>query len=167
MPGTSNSIERDYSDPGWKLLDAARERLRLTRTLPEIVEIVRATARSVASADGVTFVLRENDQCHYIDEDAISPLWKGQRFPLTECISGWSMIHGRTAAIEDITLDERIPQHAYRPTFVKSLIMAPAGHDAAIGAYWRDRRAFTPREVALIEALAAAVADAMEKAKAA
>ena len=41
--------------------------------------------------DGVTLVLRDNGRCHYVEEDAIGPLWKGQRFPLESCISGWVM----------------------------------------------------------------------------
>ena len=42
----------------------------------------------LVGADGATFVLRDGDCCYYVDEDAISPLWKGQRFPLEACISG-------------------------------------------------------------------------------
>lgn len=45
-------------DPRWKLLDATRARLLAARSLDEIIAIVRASARGVVSADGVTFVLR-------------------------------------------------------------------------------------------------------------
>ena len=38
-------------------------------------------------------------------EDAIEPLWKGQRFPLGQCISGWAMLNKRSVAIEDIYVD--------------------------------------------------------------
>ncbi len=157
-------------DPRWKLLDAAHERLEVAASLEQIIAVVRSTARSVTSADGVTFVLRDGDKCHYVEEDAIGPLWKGQRFPMTSCISGWCMLNGRTAPIPDIYADIRIPHDAYRPTFVKSLVMTPVGAAApvaAIGAYWRDKRLFEAREIAAIETLAAAVADAMRNAAAA
>jgi hypothetical protein len=68
-------------DPRWKLLDAARARLAGAASQDEIIDIIRGSARHILSADGVTFVLRENDRCHYVEEDAISPLWKGQNFP--------------------------------------------------------------------------------------
>lgn len=151
----------------WKLLEAAQARLSAATSLSGIVEIVRSTARSIFSADGVTFVLRDGEQCHYVEEDAISSLWKGQRFPLTACISGWAMLSRRTAVIKDIYVDPRIPHDAYRRTFVKSLVMAPVGTPkpmAAIGAYWKEMRDPSDREIATVEALAAAVAQAMENA---
>ena len=142
--------------PRWRLLDAARDRLEMAKTRSEIIEIVRTTARSVCSADGVTFVLREYSHCHYVEEDAISPLWKGQKFPMTSCISGWAMLNNKTAVIPDIFADPRIPHDVYRKTFVKSLIMAPIGMEtplAAMGAYWREQRKFTEREIAAVETL--------------
>ncbi|MEJ0027590.1 MAG: GAF domain-containing protein [Rhizomicrobium sp.] len=162
---TRDTIDPD-DDPRWKLLDAARDRLAAARNFDDIVSVVRSTARSVTSADGVTFVLRDGDKCHYIEEDAVGPLWKGQKFPLSACISGWCMLNGETAAISDIYADPRIPHDAYRPTFVKSLVMTPVGrHDAraAIGSYWRDRRMFTAREIAAIKTLADSVAEAMAR----
>lgn len=158
---------RDEQDFRWKLLGAAKDRLEVAQSLEEIITIVRSTARAVCSADGVTFVLRDEDRCHYVEEDAIGPLWKGQKFPMQNCISGWCMMNGRTAAIEDIFEDERIPHDAYRKTFVNSLVMVPVvGREAALaamGTYWREKRAFTERDVAAIETLAAAVSDAMKR----
>lgn len=72
-------------------------------------------------------------------EDAVGPLWKGHKFTMTECISGWSMIHRKTAVIPDVFSDERIPVHLYRDTFVRSLLMAPVGVSSPVGAleaYW-------------------------------
>lgn len=157
-------------DIRWRLLQAFRELLGYATTLQEVMEIVRNSARSICSSDGVTFVLREGDKCYYAEEDAISPLWKGQRFPLTACISGWAMLNGKTAAIEDIYLDSRIPHDAYRKTFVKSLVMVPVRADApvaAIGAYWAERRSFTQQDIATIEALADAVGEALKRTAAA
>lgn len=153
-----------------KLLEVAKDRLRVARSLDEIISIVRSTARSVCSADGVTFVLRDNGKCHYIEEDAIGPLWKGQKFPIETCISGWCMLNNATAAIEDIFVDDRIPHDVYRKTFVKSLVMVPVRTDgpvAAIGAYWADKRSFQVQEVAMIEALADMVGNALRTALAA
>lgn len=147
-----------------KLLEAAQDRLDVATSLADIIAIVRSTARSVCSADGVTFVLRDNGKCHYIEEDAIGPLWKGQKFPMETCISGWCMMNKATAAIEDIFQDDRIPHDVYRKTFVNSLVMVPVGGAspvAAMGAYWRDKRAFNEEDVTVVEALAAAVSGAM------
>ena len=144
------------------------QQLSLARSLPDIQEIVRTAARRLTGADGATFVLRDGDNCHYADEDAISPLWKGQRFPLQACISGWSMLHRRPAIIEDIYCDERIPHEAYRPTFVKSLAMVPIRRLAplgAIGNYWATHHQPTEQEVELLQALADSTAVAMENAR--
>src|SRR5690242_7630528 len=67
--------------------------LSMARGLDEIMAAVRERLRKLVGADGVTFVLREGERVYYADEDAISPLWKGQRFLATACISGWVMNH--------------------------------------------------------------------------
>jgi signal transduction histidine kinase len=113
--------------------------LSMARNLEQVMAIVRIGARALTGADGVTFVLRDGDQCHYADEDAVSPLWKGQRFPIGHCISGWVMLNGKPVAIADIFADPRIPHDAYRQTFVKSMAMVPVRAEdpvGAIGAYW-------------------------------
>ena len=150
--------------PTRELVDAI-QRLSLARSIGEIQEVVRSAARRLTGADGATFVLRDGEQCYYADEDAISPLWKGQRFPLDSCISGWSMINRRPALIPDIYVDDRIPHKAYRPTFVKSLVMVPIrtlDPVGAIGNYWARRHLPTEREVELLRALADSTAVAME-----
>jgi two-component sensor histidine kinase len=148
----------------WARLAAAIEQLSSSRSLDEIVEIVRESARDIAGADGVTFVLRDGDLCHYVAENAISPLWVGQRFPMSACISGWCMLNGRSAVIPDIYADKRIPLDAYRLTFVKSLVMTPVGAGeplAAIGAYWAQRREPDAETVSLLETLARSTATAV------
>jgi GAF domain-containing protein len=137
--------------------------LRGAETIDEVERILRSSARAALGADGCTVVRRDDDMCYYAQEDALSPLWQGQRFPLTECVSGWSMLNRKTVAIPDIELDERIPQQAYRPTFVRSLLMVPIDDDdpiGAIGIYWADEHVATAGEVATIERLAAAAAGA-------
>ena len=152
-------------------LEQARElvgsiqRLSLARSITDIQGIVRTAARRLTGADGATFVLRDSTNCYYADEDAISPLWKGQRFPLHACISGWAMLHRRPAVIEDIYADDRIPHAAYRPTFVRSLAMVPIrtlDPVGAIGNYWATRHQPTEQEVEVLQALADSTAVAME-----
>jgi GAF domain-containing protein len=151
------------SAPNSELLTVVRD-LSGARDLRRVTEIVRHAARRLTHADGVTFVLRDGDQCYYADEDAIAPLWKGRRFPAAACISGWVMQHRRSVAVRDIYQDERILQDAYRPTFVKSLVMVPvraAEPIAAIGAYWAQEHQATAGEVLVLEALAEAASLAM------
>jgi GAF domain-containing protein len=126
--------------------------------------ITRTLARRLAGSDGATFVLREGDRCFYADEDSIAPLWKGQRFPIGECISGWTMLHGEPAVIPDIRTDERIPQAAYASTYVRSMVMVPVGTPAgaAIGAYWGSRTP-DPEVLPAIVGLAEQVAVALER----
>ena len=147
-----------------RLVEVVQE-LSLARDLPTVMAIVRHAARELTGADGATFVLREGDQCHYAEEDAIAPLWKGKRFPMSACISGWAMLNRQAAAIEDIYADPRIPADAYRPTFVKSLAMVPIRTKAPIGAignYWAARHAPTGEELSLLQALADSTSIAME-----
>jgi response regulator RpfG family c-di-GMP phosphodiesterase len=146
-------------------LVGAIQRLSLVRSIAEIQVIVRTAARRLTGADGATFVLRDGPNCFYADEDAISPLWKGQRFPLRACISGWAMLNRRPAVIEDIYADDRIPHDAYRATFVKSLAMVPIrtlDPVGAVGNYWATRHRPTVQEVELLQALADSTAVAIE-----
>src|SRR5262249_18720737 len=108
-----------------KRLIAAVQELSLAPTLASVQEVVPPAARELTAGDGATFVLREGDKCFYADENAIAPLWKGQRFPISACVSGWAMLNSRVAVVEDIYSDPRVPTNAYRPTFVKSLVMVP------------------------------------------
>jgi GAF domain-containing protein len=136
-------------------------------SVDEVELALRSSARPAVDADGATVVRRESDQCYYAQEDAMSPLWQGQRFPLTECISGWAMLHRQIVAIPDIRVDARIPQEAYRPTFVRSLVMVPIGTTGsavgAIGAYWADEHVATDDEVSALQVLAEAAAAALAR----
>src|SRR5919198_808629 len=150
---------------GMERLVAVVQELSLARDLATLMAIVRHAARELTGADGATFILRDGDQCYYADEDAIAPLWKGLRFPMSTCISGWAMLHRQHTVIEDIYADPRIPVAAYRPTFVKSLAMVPIrtlDPIGAIGIYWAARHQPTAEEVKLLQALADTTAVAME-----
>src|SRR5690348_9184832 len=117
-----------------RLLVDTVQKLSLARDLDTIIGIVRTAARRITGADGATFVLKDNNLCYYVDEDAIGPLWKGQRFPLTACVSGWAMINRQPAIISNIFEDMRVPVEAYKPTFVRSLVMVPIRTMNPIGA---------------------------------
>jgi signal transduction histidine kinase/DNA-binding NarL/FixJ family response regulator len=161
--GVNERLERH--NRGMMRLVTAVQELSLARTLDAVMAIVRRAARELTGADGASFVLRDGDKCHYADEDAVGPLWKGQRFPMSACVSGWTMMNRTPAIIEDIYVDPRIPAEAYRPTFVKSLVMVPIRTESPIGAignYWADRHLATPEEVELLQALANTTAVALE-----
>lgn len=151
------------------LLIQAVQRLSAATTLDEITTLVKHAARRGVGADGVTFVLREGERCFYADEDAVAPLWKGQRFPMSACVSGWSMHHRMPVVISDISEDVRIPQDAYRPTFVRSLVMVPirsADPIGAIGAYWGQVYTAPPETVHWLQALADATSAGLEAVRA-
>lgn len=139
--------------------------LAAARDLTSVVDIVRHAARELVNADGATFVLRDREQCYYVDECAIEPLWRGMRFPLEACISGWAMLNKEQVHIPDIYLDPRIPHAAYRPTFVRSLAMTPIRTSdpvGSIGTYWAHRHHTTAAEAEVLQALADSTAVALE-----
>jgi len=169
MAGMTQPLKSTPHSPGALDLVDVIQRLSLARDLASVQDIVRQAARRLCGADGATFVLRDGDECHYVDEDAIEPLWKGRRFPLEKCISGWAMLNRRPAVIEDVYADDRIPHDAYRPTFVKSLVMMPIrtlDPMGAIGAYWARPHQPTDEEVRLLQALADSTAVALENVRA-
>ncbi len=147
------------------VLVTAIEKLAGAGAIDDVVGILRATARRLIGADGIAVILREQEQCWYVEEDAVGPLWKGQKFALASCISGWAMLHKQSVVIEDIRDDERIPQNLYQDTFVRSLLMVPVRSDdpiGAIGAYWSEPYRASEAQVQTLERLARATATAME-----
>jgi signal transduction histidine kinase/CheY-like chemotaxis protein len=153
------------SQPGLTRLVRAVQSLSLARDLTSIMAETQRAARELMGADGAAFVLRDGDQCHYADEDAIGPLCKGQRFPLNACISGWAMQNQAAAVCPDVYADPRIVEGVYRTTFVKSLLVVPIGQESpigAIGCYWAAQHTATAEEVELLQALANTTAVAME-----
>lgn len=136
----------------------------LSRDLESLMLRTRRAARALTRADGVAFILRAGQTCYYADEEAIAPLWKGQRFPLDACVSGWAMRNRQSVLIPDIYADARVPTDAYRPTFVKSMAMVPvrkADPIAAIGAYWQHQHAPTDDHLRVLELLAEGVGVAL------
>jgi hypothetical protein len=167
VPDCKRMSDEGVAMPGG--VDWAIQLLRNAQSVQDVEFALRSSARAAANADGATVVRREAESCYYAAEDAMSPLWCGQRFPLNECISGWAMLNGEIVRIADIRLDPRIPQRAYRPTFVRSLVMIPIGTDpavGAIGAYWADEHLASETEVATLRQLAAAADEALHRIRA-
>lgn len=139
--------------------------LTTQRSLGDITTAVKLAVRTGADADGMAFVLRDGDECFYLDEDAMAPLWKGQRFPLESCVSGWAMLHRAPVVIPDVFADERVPQAAYRATFVKSMVMVPirgVRSVGAIGAYWSRVQTADPQTVSWLQTVADAISPAFD-----
>ena len=141
------------------------QELSLARDVATVLALVCHAAHVLTGADGASCVLREDDLCYYADEEASAPLWKGQRFPMSACISGWAMLNRQHAVIADIYTDPRILVEVYQPTFVKSLVVLPiqaAAPIGAIGTYWAQRHQATPEEVKVLQALADSTSVALE-----
>lgn len=148
-----------------RLLREARLRLDLCTSRDSIVDALRTSARAIAAADGITVVKRIGDEVAYIGEDAISPLWTGQSFPMRMCISGMAIAARAPIVIPDIMQDKRVPLNAYLSTFVRSMAMVPVGHGEptlAMGAYWREARPIAPLTVDRMRELAGYAADALD-----
>ncbi len=156
------------SGAGLDALLQTAERLVAAGSIDEVVEVLRDTARSLVGAEGIAIVLREGDQCCYVAEDAVSPLWMGQSFPSAACVSGWAMRHNETVVIEDVLLDERVPQEAYARTFVCSLVLVPIGRPtatAALGAYWAKPKQHSAQVIEKLESLGRLATLALENAR--
>lgn len=150
-------VDSQISQIRYEQLVSVVQKLSLARDLTTVVELVKSAARELSGADGASFILREGSLSSYVDEDAISPLWKGKRFPMEQCVSGWSMINKASTVIPDIYKDPRVPVDAYRPTFVKSMVMVPIRQSdpiGAVGTYWARAYAATAEEVSLLQSLA-------------
>jgi len=146
----------------------ASERLAAAGSLDDVVDVLRQTARAVAGAMGIAVIIREEGRCFYAAEDAIAPLWTGNRFDENSCVSGWAMQHLQTVEIPDVGQDDRVPLAAYAPTFVRSMVMVPIGKPravAALGAYWSQVGRQSPETVRRLESLARLATVAIENAR--
>ena len=158
----------DYTDQQatpLAVLTHAIAQLAGARDASHVVEIIRATARSMIGCQGIAVIRKEDDLCHYIEEDAIGALWKGQKFPASACVSGWAMAERKTIVIPDIDHEDRVPRELYQDTFVRAIAMTPVRPQdpiGAIGAYWAAPYQPTRMEIEILEALASAAATAIE-----
>lgn len=163
FPDTLSDIERLWHECE-QLVDFCRDPSAVDPSA--VIQTICRAARNLAEADGACLILREGELVHYAHEDTVAPLWAGQKFPLTNCISGWSMLHRQRVVIEDIYSDDRIPIEYYRTTFVRSLAMQPIeprNPIGAIGVYWRHNQRASERQLALLEKLASIAAVVLER----
>ncbi|MFD1788933.1 GAF domain-containing protein [Sphingomonas floccifaciens] len=145
-------------------LATALDAIAAAATADDALAALVSTARAAIGCDGVTLVRRDADSVEYLTEDAISPLWRGQRFPIRICLSGQALLARSTIVIPDIALDKRVPLNAYLATFVRSMAVVPIGHDdpqLALGAYWKAVQPIEPltieRMIRLADATAAII----------
>lgn len=157
---------KEYDISNFIQLAQAIQNLSLAKSQEEIFALVSKSAQQITGAQGAAFVLRDIDeQCYYTDEASISPLWKGQRFPMRNCISGWAMLNKQVVVVPDIYKDPRIPIDAYVSTYIQSLVIIPIRPEepiASIGVYWSQYHVATQEEIDLLTALANCTATAME-----
>ncbi|WP_254449610.1 GAF domain-containing protein [Anabaena sp. UHCC 0253] len=127
------------------------------RSLNKIMEIALVAARKITESDGATFVLLDHGFCYYAEENAIAPLWKGQRVPLNHSIAGWVMLNCQPVIIADVYSDDRLIRNFYETTFVKSMMMVslcsqkPMG---SIGTYWQNYHEPSIETLRLLQTLA-------------
>ncbi|AWN36842.1 GAF domain-containing protein [Methylobacterium radiodurans] len=147
-------------------LEHVCEHLAAARSRDDVVSALCRWTRQAVGCDGVAVALREGAFCRYVAENAIEPLWKNQRFPLADCVSGWAMLNGATAVVPDVALDPRVPAAPYRRTSIRSLVMAPVGAPeavAALGTYWCAFVALDAETVGRVEHLARRAGEALAR----
>ncbi len=115
--------ERKRLEERLRRLAGAVEGIAGVRDLPGLSAIVCAAARHLTESDGATLVLREGEDCVYVDEDAAAG--KGRRFALDACASGTVMRSARPLLVADLNGDSRVPAELYAGTFVRGLSLVP------------------------------------------
>lgn len=137
-------------------------RLTGARTVAMLAEQAAAAATALLGAQGAAFVVRDGDECEYVEVHSIAPRWwKSQRFPLNDCVCGWTIMNGRPAIVPDISNDERVPGKYYQGAGIKSLLAVPVGGTDPLGAmpiYWADPHEISESEIAVATSLADAAA---------
>lgn len=150
----------------YRMLAETNHRLAEAHSFAAVLETLRAQARAIAACDGVAVVRRIGDEVEYVGEDAIAPLWTGQRFPIAQCVTGLAILERAPIVIPDIGADPRVPLSAYLSTFVKSMAAFPLGAPApcaALGLYWRQVQPLGRDVEALVGMLAQGANAALER----
>ncbi|WP_353931975.1 diguanylate cyclase [Okeanomitos corallinicola TIOX110] len=141
------------------------QNLCLAHSLEEITKIVLLAVRELTHSDGATFAILDNGFSYYVDENAITPVLKGQRFPVNLDISGWVMMNRKTRIIENILNEQQVYIHVYKHNFIESMTVVPICSEkpvGAIGAYWSNHHQGTTEELEILELLAKSTAVAVE-----
>ena len=153
--------ERKRLEERLRRLAEVVESIAGVRDLAALASIVCAAARQLTGAEGSALALREGDECHYVEEDSPTPLWKGRRLPMDRCAAGWTIGRGEPLVVADRENDPRIPAELFDGTFVRALALVPIGRGEALGAigcYWSGPHRPSEQELGLQQALADAAA---------
>ena len=148
-----------------QILQTAVASLASAKERDEVLGIVRTAARNLTGADGMAFILREGGECHYTDEDGITPGWKGRRIPMSECFSGRVMQNGKFEIIGDVAADPRILSRDFLAKGIQSMTAGPIGANDPIGAialFWTRTRTPSSDELLLLRSLTDATAVALQ-----
>jgi diguanylate cyclase (GGDEF)-like protein len=103
----------------------------------------------------------------YAEEDGATPGWRGRRIPLERCLAGWCVSQRRSAVIEDVGADIRLPVAPYWSTPVAAVTMVPIRSSDPLGAfacYWTAPHGSTAEDVSLLQGLADSAALAVDNA---
>ncbi len=149
-------MSQRYASSMAYLVEVARA-VSEVRDIPALGRIIADAARCILGADGATFVLREGDMGHVVEQSAVDPVWKGRRFPLGATITGSAILSARPVVISDLETDSRIPPEARTPDLVGSLLVVPIRQTSPIGAIainWAQRHEPGDEDIVLLQALA-------------
>ncbi|HEY5799550.1 MAG TPA: PAS domain S-box protein, partial [Burkholderiaceae bacterium] len=165
-PDTDDTITRDR----FTSLAHALEQLATAATRGEIMQVFLATAHKLTGADAVAVVFRGSEDCYYADGSTESErMWHAHRFPLATFLSNWAMLDQRTAVLDNIATDERIPAPLRDAPQMRSALFVPFGGErptGAAGACWQNPGG--PRsDIAVLEALARATGASLQQCDAA
>lgn len=144
------------SSPFDLFLDVIRNATRVDN-FSDFQGFLKKAAKRLTASDATSVIMRQGEECRYVDEESDRPLWKGMSFPLSSCISGWSILHAQTVAVENIFKDERVPAALYQDKHIQSLLVVPIHNGNVIGAisaYWNQRHMPSHSEIMQLEALA-------------
>jgi len=168
MPATTADTPPRDSEQYFRsveILLSAVQALAFTREAGQVQRIVKTAARQLARSDGACCVLREGSVAYFADEDAVTPLWKGMRIPLADCIEGWAILNRQWVQIPDVAADPRLDVSRYPSTFVRSLAVVPVRTRepvGAIGVYWAEPNVPSEDDLRLLMRLAEAASLAIE-----
>ncbi|HSN18127.1 MAG TPA: ATP-binding protein [Gammaproteobacteria bacterium] len=155
---------RDFYLRGLEHLVQVIQELPGCRDMEAVVTRLCRAARQMSGADAAVLSLKEGELCHVIGEDAVTPYWKGRRYPCKETVTGWVIEHGQPLVVDDMD-DPRVAAVSHRNSYVKSMAVVPLGKpeiSGSLSALWRGRHRPTDDEVRLMGMLADAGTLAME-----
>jgi len=138
----------------------ALDRLSGARSNQCVVAILHASIRELAAADGVTVMLRDGEEVHYLPDGCIEPLWRSDRFPLASSIAGSAIRSRQYTLIEEIAGEAWLANDIRPDAPIKSLAAVPirsADPIGAIAVYWKEMPLELPLDELQILANAAAI----------